>query len=144
MTIDYKHDTLVSIPRDELQELSNRLISRVIDESMMTELFTFDSVQAEDQDSLLEAQFDSMLRMNAIALGLLPALFEDSNNEPQNVARMQRLLLWHFYAVSFKLESAVPLSTHCQCVESILKDSPKSTLEWLTSLTDLLHHYSKL
>lgn len=144
MTTDYKYDTLVSIPRDELQELSNRLINRVIDESMMAELFTFDSVQTEDQDSLLEAQFDSMLRMNAIALGLLPALFEDSNNEQQNVARMQRLLLWHFYAISFKLESAVPLSTHCQSVESILKDSPQSTLEWLTSLTDLLHHYSKL
>ena len=140
MTTDYKYDTPVSIPRDELQELSNRLINRVVDESMMTEFFTFDSVQANDQDSLLEAQFDSMLRMNAIALGTLPALFEDSNKAQQNAAPTTLA----FYAISFKLESAVLLSTHCQCVESILKDSPENTLEWLTSLTDLLHRYSRL
>lgn len=144
MTTDYTYDTLISIPRDELEELSNKLINRVIDENTMTELFTFDSHQVEDQDSLLEAQLDSMLRMSAISLSLLPALFEDSDSKQQNIIRMQRLLLWHFYAISFKLESAVPLSTHCQCVESVLQDSPKNTIEWLASLTDLLRHYSEL
>ena len=56
MTTGYKYETLLSIPRDELQELSIKLVNRVIDENTMTELFTFDAYQTEDQDTLLEAQ----------------------------------------------------------------------------------------
>ena len=88
------------------------MIHRLIDEQSMTELFTFDG-ENNSEDKFQQAQFDALLRMSAITLSQLPALFEsESEHSAQNIRRMQRLLLWHFYAVSFKLEQAIALETH--------------------------------
>ncbi|MCZ4292595.1 exoribonuclease R [Vibrio sinaloensis] len=144
MQRDYTYSSLTQTSREELEELSLKMIHRLIPEESMTELFTFEQDETEDQDKLQEAQFDAMLRMNAIALSELPALFEESDNKQQNIIRMQRLLLWHFYTVSFHLEQAIPLETHCNHVEIILKDSPQNALEWVTTLTDLLRQYAQI
>ncbi|MGD8231961.1 exoribonuclease R [Vibrio sp. TRT 1302] len=144
MQRDYTYSSLTQTSREELEELSLKMIHRLIPEESMTELFTFEQDETEDQDKLQEAQFDAMLRMNAIALSELPALFEESDNKQQNIIRMQRLLLWHFYTVSFHLERAIPLETHCNHVEIILKDSPQNALEWVTTLTDLLRQYAQI
>ncbi|MGD8115332.1 exoribonuclease R [Vibrio sp. Hep-1b-8] len=144
MQRDYTYSSLTQTSREELEELSLKMIHRLIPEESMTELFTFEQDEAEDQDKLQEAQFDAMLRMNAIALSQLPALFEESDNKQQNIIRMQRLLLWHFYTVSFHLERAIPLETHCNHVEIILKESPQNALEWVTTLTDLLRQYAQI
>ncbi|MGD8121412.1 exoribonuclease R [Vibrio sp. TRT 2004] len=144
MQRDYTYSSLTQTSREELEELSLKMIHRLIPEESMTELFTFEQDEAEDQDKLQEAQFDAMLRMNAIALSQLPALFEESDNKQQNIIRMQRLLLWHFYTVSFHLERAIPLETHCNHVEIILNESPQNALEWVTTLTDLLRQYAQI
>lgn len=144
MQRDYTYSSLTQTSREELEELSLKMIHRLIPEESMTELFTFEQDETEDQDKLQEAQFDAMLRMNAIALSQLPALFEESDNKQQNIIRMQRLLLWHFYTVSFHLERAIPLETHCNHVEIILKESPQNALEWVTTLTDLLRQYAQI
>lgn len=144
MQRDYTYSSLTQTSREELEELSLKMIHRLIPEESMTELFTFEQDETEDQDKLQGAQFDAMLRMNAIALSQLPALFDESDNEQQNIIRMQRLLLWHFYTVSFHLERAIPLETHCNHVEIILKESPQNALEWVTTLTDLLRQYAQI
>lgn len=144
MERDYTFSSLSQSPREELEELSMRMIQRLVPEESMNELFTFDSEETESEDKLLEARFDAMLRMSAIALSEIPALFSESENQTQNVIRMQRLLLWHFYASSFQLESAIPLETHCNHVEVILKQSPSNALEWVTTLTDLLRQYAQI
>ncbi|WP_159736841.1 exoribonuclease R [Vibrio atypicus] len=144
MQRDYTYTSLSQSPREELEELSMRMIQRLVPDESMTELFTFDQDETESEDKLLEARFDAMLRMSAIALSEIPALFDESENKEQNIVRMQRLLLWHFYASSFQLESAIPLEVHCNHVEIILKQSPKSALEWVTTLTDLLRQYSQI
>ncbi|EGA63989.1 exoribonuclease R [Vibrio brasiliensis] len=144
MQRDYTYHCLSQTSREELEELSLKMIHRLVPEESMTELFTFDHDETEDQDKLQEAQFDAMLRMNAIALSELPALFAESDNKQQNIIRMQRLLLWHFHTVSFHLERAIPLETHCNHVEIILKQSPQNALEWVTTLTDLLRQYAQL
>ncbi|RTZ17444.1 exoribonuclease R [Vibrio aquaticus] len=144
MQLDYTYQSLSTMPREELEELSLRMIHRLVPEESMTELFTFEQSETEDEDKLQEAQFDAMLRMNAIALSELPALFEESENKEQNITRMQRLLLWHFYTVSFHLERAIPLETHCNHVEIIVKQSPQNALEWVTTLTDLLRQYAQI
>ncbi|WP_414932366.1 exoribonuclease R [Vibrio europaeus] len=144
MRRDYTYHCLSQMPREELEELSLRMVHRLVPEESMTELFTFDLDEAEDEDKLQEAQFDAMLRMSAIALSELPALFEASESKEQNIQRMQRLLLWHFYSVSFHLERAIPLETHCNHVEIIVKQSPQNALEWVTTLTDLLRQYSQI
>ncbi|WP_159652492.1 exoribonuclease R [Vibrio atypicus] len=144
MQRDYTYTSLSQSPREELEELSMRMIQRLVPDESMTELFTFDQYETESEDKLLEARFDAMLRMSAIALSEIPALFDESENKEQNIVRMQRLLLWHFYASSFQLESAIPLEVHCNHVEVILKQSPKSALEWVTTLTDLLRQYSQI
>lgn len=144
MQRDYTYSSLSQISRDELEELSLKMIHRLVPEESMTELFTFDQEETEDPDKLQEAKFDAMLRMNAIALSELPALFAESDNKQQNIVRMQRLLLWHFYTVSFHLERAIPLETHCNHVEIILKQSPQNALEWVTTLTDLLRQYAQI
>jgi hypothetical protein len=144
MQRDYTYTSLSQSPREELEELSMRMIQRLVPDESMTELFTFDQDETETEDKLLEARFDAMLRMSAIALSEIPALFDESENKEQNIVRMQRLLLWHFYASSFQLESAIPLEVHCNHVEVILKQSPKSALEWVTTLTDLLRQYSQI
>ncbi|EEX94125.1 hypothetical protein VIOR3934_15461 [Vibrio orientalis CIP 102891 = ATCC 33934] len=144
MQRDYTYQSLSVMPRDELEELSLRMVHRLVPEESMTELFTFEQSETENEDKLQEAQFDAMLRMNAIALSELPALFSESENKEQNILRMQRLLLWHFYTVSFHLERAIPLETHCNHVEVILKQSPQNALEWVTTLTDLLRQYAQI
>lgn len=144
MQRDYTYNCLSQMPRDELEELSLRMVHRLVPEESMTELFTFDIDETENEDRLQEAQFDAMLRMNAIALSELPALFADSENKAQNIERMQRLLLWHFYAVSFHLERAITLEVHCNHVEVIVKQSPTNALEWVTTLTDLLRQYAQI
>lgn len=144
MLRDYTHQSLIEMSREELEELSLRMIHRLVPEDSMTELFTFDQSETENEDKLQEAQFDAMLRMSAIALSELPALFSESDNKQQNTTRMQRLLLWHFYAVSFHLERAIPLEVHCNHVEVIVKQSPQNVLEWVTTLTDLLRQYSQI
>jgi hypothetical protein len=144
MQRDYTYTSLSQSPREELEELSMRMIQRLVPDESMTELFTFDQDETETEDKLLEARFDAMLRMSAIALSEIPALFDESENKEQNIVRMQRLLLWHFYASSFQLESAIPLEVHCNHVEVILKQSPKNALEWVTTLTDLLRQYSQI
>jgi len=144
MQRDYTYQSLSVMSRDELEELSLRMVHRLVPEESMTELFTFEQSETENEDKLQEAQFDAMLRMNAIALSELPALFSESENKEQNILRMQRLLLWHFYTVSFHLERAIPLETHCNHVEVILKHSPQNALEWVTTLTDLLRQYAQI
>ncbi|MCG9595898.1 exoribonuclease R [Vibrio sp. Isolate25] len=144
MQRDYTLSSLKATPREELEELSLRMIHRLIAEESMTELFTFDADETESEDKLQEAQFDAMLRMSAIALSELPALFSESDNQQQNTLRMQRLLLWHFYSVSFHLEQAIPLEIHCQHVEVLLKQAPTNALEWVTTLTDLLRQYAAI
>ncbi|WP_162045522.1 exoribonuclease R [Vibrio taketomensis] len=144
MSRDYTIDCLASTPTHELEELSQRLIQRLVPEDYMSELFTFDSEETDSEDKLQEAQLDAMLRLNAIALSQLPALFADSENSAQNILRMQRLLLWHFYAVSFRLTQAISLEEHCRHVETLLQQSPENTLEWLTTLTDLLRQYAQI
>jgi len=144
MQRDYTYQSLSVMSRDELEELSLRMVHRLVPEESMTELFTFEQSETENEDKLQEAQFDAMLRMNAIALSELPALFSESENKGQNILRMQRLLLWHFYTVSFHLERAIPLETHCNHVEVILKQSPQNALEWVTTLTDLLRQYAQI
>lgn len=144
MQRDYTYSCLCQTSRQELEELSLKMLHRLVPEESMTELFTFDHDETQDQDKLQEAQFDAMLRMNAIALSELPALFAESESKAQNIQRMQRLLLWHFYAVSFHLERAIPLETHCNHVEIIVKQSPQNALEWVTTLTDLLRQYATI
>ena len=144
MQRDYTLECLSTTSSQELEELSLRLIQRLVPEEYMSELFTFDHDEMESEDKRQEAQLDAMLRLNAIALSQLPALFADSENSAQNILRMQRLLLWHFYAVSFRLTQAISLEEHCRHVEALLQQSPENTLEWLTTLTDLLRQYAKI
>lgn len=144
MQLDYTFQCLSAMPREEREELSLRMVHRLVPEDYLSEIFTFDTEETESEEKLQEAQLDAMLRLNAIALSQLPALFQDSENAAQNILRMQRLVLWHFYAISFRLEQAIALEVHCNHVEVILKQSPENTLEWVTTLTDLLRQYAKI
>lgn len=144
MERDYTFASLSATSREELEELSMRMIQRLVPEESMNELFTFDQEEAESEDKLLEARFDAMLRMSAIALSEVPALFSESDNQAQNTIRMQRLLLWHFYASSFQLDRAISLETHCNHAEVLLKQAPSNALEWVTTLTDLLRQYAQI
>ncbi|MGL6260968.1 exoribonuclease R [Vibrio sp. WXL103] len=142
--LDYTYDSLNQANKDELTELALRLIHRLVPEESVSELFTFESEETESEERLQEAQFDAMLRLSAIALAELPALFAESENATQNIQRMQRLLLWHFYAVSFQLERAISLEVHCNHVEVVLKQAPSNVIEWVATLTDLLRQYAEI
>ncbi len=144
MERDYTFECLVTMPRHELEEFSMRVLSRMVPEEMMEELFTFDQEEIDSEDRLKSAQFDAMLRMTAIALGEVKGAFESSENAHQNTERMTRLLLWHFYALSFNLEEAVMLEQHCEEVEKILKNAPENAFGWVSVLTELLHAYANL
>ncbi|KXI24517.1 hypothetical protein [Photobacterium sanguinicancri] len=144
MERDYTFECLVTMPRHELEEFSMRVLSRMVPEDMMEELFTFDQEEIDNEDRLKSAQFDAMLRMTAIALGEVKGAFEASENSHQNTERMTRLLLWHFYALSFNLEEAVTLEQHCEEVEKILKNAPENAFGWVSVLTELLHAYATL
>ena len=105
MERDYKFDCLVTMPRHELEEFSLRVISRMVPEDVMQELFTFDQEEIDSEDRMKSAQFDAMLRMTAIALGEVKGAFSESENAKQNADRMIRLILWHFYALSLVHDS---------------------------------------
>ncbi|MGY3571260.1 exoribonuclease R [Vibrio paucivorans] len=143
MQRDYTLNSLQSMPREELEEFSLRMIHRLVPEEAMTELFTFEQEETENEERLQSAKFDAMLRMNAIALSELNLAFSESDNAKQNIDRMTRLLLWHFYAVSFHLEKAIPLEVHCDKVETIIKTMPSDAFGWVKTLTELLHYYAE-
>ncbi|WEM44408.1 exoribonuclease R (plasmid) [Photobacterium sp. DA100] len=144
MERDYKLECLMTMPRHELEEFSLRVIGRMVPEDMMQEIFTFEQEEIDSEDRMKSAQFDAMLRMTAIALGEVSAAFAESDNAHQNTVRMTRLILWHFYAMSFNLEEAVTLEQHCDQVEKLLVNAPKDAFGWIKVLTDLLHTYAEL
>ncbi|USD67966.1 exoribonuclease R [Vibrio sp. SCSIO 43136] len=143
MERDYSFECLVTMPRHELEEFSMRILTRMVPEDMMSELFTFENEETDNEERMKAAQFDAMLRMSAIALGQVILAFEESDNAKQNIQRMSRLLLWHFYAISFNLEKAISLEVHCAKVEEILQTPPKDALAWVKTLTELLHYYAE-
>ncbi len=140
---DYTYDCLSTMAREELENLSHRMLHRLVPESSVKELFNFEDESIENDDKRQELHFDALLRMNAIALSEIPAMFAESENPEQNIERMTRLVLWHFYAQSFHLERAIPLSMHCEKVEQILKQRPKEAYQWVNSLTRLLQDYAQ-
>ncbi|MGF1733866.1 exoribonuclease R [Photobacterium satsumensis] len=144
MERDYKLECLMTMPRHELEEFSLRVIGRMVPEDTMQEIFTFEQEEIDSEDRMKSAQFDAMLRMTAIALGEVSTAFEESENAKQNTVRMTRLILWHFYAMSFNLEEAVTLEQHCDEVEKLLVNAPKDAFGWIKALTDLLHTYAEL
>ncbi|MBC7002356.1 exoribonuclease R [Photobacterium sp. BZF1] len=144
MERDYKLECLMTMPRHELEEFSLRVIGRMVPEDMMQEIFTFEQEEIDSEDRMKSAQFDAMLRMTAIALGEVSAAFAESDNAKQNIERTSRLILWHFYAMSFNLEEAVTLEQHCEQVEKLLSNAPTDAFGWIKVLTDLLHTYAEL
>ncbi|MDN3685702.1 exoribonuclease R [Vibrio sinaloensis] len=145
MERDYTFASLSTTSREELEELSMRMIQRLVPEESMNELFTFDQEETESEDKMLEARFDAMLRMSAIALSEVPALFSESDNQAQKYcAHAKTIALAFFYASSFQLDRAIPLETHCNHVEVLLKQAPNNALEWVTTLTDLLRQYAQI
>ncbi|MDD1780358.1 exoribonuclease R [Enterovibrio sp. ZSDZ35] len=144
MIRDYSFECLVTMPRHELEEFSARMISRMVPEDVMSEIFTFEQEEVDSEERLLSARLDAMLRMTAIALSEIGQAFEDSENAKQNSERMTRLVLWHFYAISFRLEQAITLETHCEHVETILNNPPSDVFGWVKTLTELLHTYAEI
>ncbi len=144
MQRDYTLNCLITMPRHELEEFSLRMIHRLVPEDAMTELFTFEQEEVTSEERMQSAKFDAMLRMTAIALGEVNLAFSESDNSQQNIERMTRLLLWHFYSVSFNLEEAIAIEVHCEKVEKILKNAPKDAFGWVKELTELLHFYAKV
>ncbi|EGR3135370.1 exoribonuclease R [Vibrio parahaemolyticus] len=144
MLRDYTFDCLVTMPRHELEEFSARMISKMVPEDVMNELFTFDQEEVDSEDRMLSARLDAMLRMTAIALSEIQQAFDDSDNAKQNSERMTRLVLWHFYAISFHLEEAITLETHCELVEKLLENTPSDVFAWVKTLTELLHTYAEI
>ncbi|GAL18092.1 hypothetical protein JCM19235_6645 [Vibrio maritimus] len=142
MIPDYTFDTLNTMPREELEEFAARMISRMVPEDVMNELFTFDQEEVDNEERMMASQLDAILRMTAITLSEIQQAFDDSENANQNSERMTRLVLWHFYAVSFNLEKAIPLQTHCNHVEALLGSRPQDVLGWVKVLNDLLHTYA--
>lgn len=82
--------------------------------------------------------------MTAIALSEIQQAFDDSENAKQNSERMTRLVLWHFYAISFRLEEAITLEAHCAQVEKLLENTPNDVFAWVKTLTELLHTYAEI
>ncbi|MEX3070583.1 exoribonuclease R [Vibrio alginolyticus] len=144
MLRDYTFECLVTMPRHELEEFSARMISKMVPEDVMNELFTFEQEEVDSEERMLSARLDAMLRMTAIALSEIQQAFEDSENAKQNSERMTRLVLWHFYAISFRLEEAITLETHCEQVETLLKNTPVDVFGWVNTLTTLLHTYADI
>ncbi|GAL16032.1 hypothetical protein JCM19233_7054 [Vibrio astriarenae] len=144
MIPDYTFECLNQMPREELEEFSLRMISRMVPEDTMSELFTFEQEEVDSEERMMSAQLDATLRMTAIALSEIQQAFDDSDNANQNSERMTRLVLWHFYAVSFNLERAISLKTHCEQVEPIVANRPQDAFGWVTKLTELLHTYAKI
>lgn len=144
MLRDYTFNCLVTMPRQELEEFSVRMISKMVPEDVMSELFTFEQEEVDSEERMMSAQLDATLRMTAIALSEIQQAFDDSDNAKQNSERMTRLVLWHFYAISFNLEQAITLETHCEQVETLLANAPTDAFGWVKVLTDLLHRYAEM
>ncbi|PMN72135.1 exoribonuclease R [Enterovibrio norvegicus] len=144
MLRDYTFECLVTMPRHELEEFSARIISKMVPEDVMSEIFTFEQEEIDSEERLLSARLDAMLRMTAIALNETQQAFDDSENAKQNSERMTRLILWHFYAISFRLEQAISLEIHCEHVEALLKNAPTDVFAWVKTLTELLHTYAEI
>ncbi|MFA1559553.1 exoribonuclease R [Aliivibrio fischeri] len=144
MQRDYTFSCLVTMPRHELEEFSHRVVSRMVPEETMQEIFTFDQEETTDQDRMQTAQLDAMLRLAAVALGEVTHAFSESENAQQNSLRMMRLILWHTYAMLFNLEEAVSLEQHCELVEKILAKPPTDALNWLPVLSKLLSGYAAI
>ncbi|MGR5252201.1 exoribonuclease R [Vibrio astriarenae] len=144
MLRDYTYPCLTEMPRHELEEFALRMISRMVPEDTMSELFTFEQEEVDSEERMMSAKLDATLRMTAIALSEIQQAFDDSDNANQNSERMTRLVLWHFYAVSFDLERAIPLQTHCEEVEKLLPQRPQDAFGWVKVLTELLHRYAKI
>ncbi|MCE7553967.1 hypothetical protein [Aliivibrio fischeri] len=144
MQRDYTFSCLVTMPRHELEEFSHRVVSRMVPEETMQEIFTFDQEETADQDRMQTAQLDAMLRLAAVALGEVTHAFSESENAQQNSLRMMRLILWHTYAMLFNLEEAVSLEQHCELVEKILTKPPTDALNWLPVLSKLLSDYAAI
>lgn len=144
MIRDYTFDCLVTMPRHELEEFSVRMISKMVPEDVMNEIFTFEQEEVDSEERMMSARLDAMLRMTAIALSEIQQAFDDSENAKQNSERMTRLVLWHFYAISFNLEQAITLETHCELVEQLLTKAPGDAFGWVNALTELLHTYADI
>ncbi|WP_261817786.1 exoribonuclease R [Vibrio gallicus] len=144
MLRDYTFDCLVTMPRHELEEFAARMISKMVPQDAMSELFTFDHEEVDSEERMMSARLDATLRMTAIALSEIQQAFDDSEHATQNSQRMTRLVLWHFYAISFNLEQAITLETHCEQVEKIVLNSPKDAFGWVKTLTELLHTYAAI
>ncbi len=144
MLRDYTFNCLVTMPRHELEEFSVRMIGRMVPEDVMSEIFTFEQEEVDSEERMLSARLDAMLRMTAIALSEIQQAFDDSENAKQNSERMTRLVLWHFYAISFNLEQAITLETHCELVEKLLINVPQDVFGWVNTLTELLHTYAEI
>ncbi|NUW75290.1 exoribonuclease R [Vibrio mediterranei] len=144
MLRDYTFNCLVTMPRHELEEFSLRMISRMVPEDVMSELFTFEQEEVDSEERMMSARLDATLRMTAIALSEIQQAFDDSENAKQNSERMTRLVLWHFYAIPFNLEQAITLEVHCEQVEKLLIDPPQDAFGWVKILTELLHTYAKI
>lgn len=144
MICDYTFDCLVTMPRHELEEFSVRMISKMVPEDVMNEIFTFEQEEVDSEERMMSARLDAMLRMTAIALSEIQQAFDDSENAKQNSERMTRLVLWHFYAISFNLEQAITLETHCELVEQLLTKAPVDAFGWVNALTELLHTYADI
>lgn len=144
MLRDYTLECLVTMPRNELEEFSARMISKMVPEDVMSEIFTFEQEDIDSEERMLSARLDATLRMTAIALSEIQQAFDDSENAKQNSMRMTRLVLWNFYAISFRLEKAISLETHCEQVEKLIKNSPVEVFDWVNTLTELLHTYADI
>lgn len=144
MIRDYTFDCLVTMPRHELEEFSVRMISKMVPEDVMNEIFTFEQEEVDSEERMMSARLDAMLRMTAIALSEIQQAFDDSENAKQNSERMTRLVLWHFYAISFNLEQAITLEKHCELVEQLLTKAPVDAFGWVNALTELLHTYADI
>ncbi len=144
MIRDYTFNCLVTMPRHELEEFAARMISRMVPEDVMSEIFTFEQEEVDSEERMMSARLDANLRMTAIALSEIQQAFDDSENAKQNSERMTRLVLWHFYAISFNLEEAITLETHCELVEKLLVNAPVDAFGWVNTLTELLHTYAEI
>ncbi|WP_070965953.1 exoribonuclease R [Vibrio sonorensis] len=144
MQTDYSLTCLQTMPREELQTLSMRLIQRLVPQQHLEELFTFESEEVADDEKAFAARMDANLRLTAIALDTIKTAFADSENAEQNQQRMARLLLWHFYAIAFNLESAISLEQHCELAEKLVTNPAGDIYGWMNKLTSLLHQYSDL
>lgn len=88
MERDYTYQCLRAMDKQELTEFSLRILHRLISEETLRELYRFDDEEFEGEEKAHMAHIDAMVKMHAIALGQLPAMFEGSDQAMQNTQRM--------------------------------------------------------